>query len=63
MISLVCKATIMVNLSLYPWTPKDHAQKRQSEKRCKEIYADAPCLVKFTKTSKNDYRALCGSKK
>lgn len=63
MISLLCSTTIMVNLSLFPWNKNDFNQKQLAERRCGEIYKASPCLVKFTKTSKRDYKAICGTKK
>jgi hypothetical protein len=63
MITLACAATLIYNLSKLPWNAHDQETLEYAEKRCAQLYADAPCLVRFFKNSKNSYYASCGEAK
>lgn len=58
-----CPKTQMINQSKYAWNDYDKKEMRYAEKRCKQIYKDAPCLKRFYKLDVNDYFALCGKSK
>jgi len=60
---LVCLATIVINTSNEQWNAHDTKTMKSVKKRCKIHYKNAPCLVKFTKTAKKTYNAICGVKK
>lgn len=57
-----CISITVSNLSPEPWNDRDQEQMRFSEKRCAEIYSDAPCLKYFEKYDVLAYRATCGLK-
>lgn len=61
--ALSCPAPVMQNVSGYPWNDYDREELRYCERRCKEIYSDAPCVKLFRKFGKKDYSVICGGKK
>ena len=61
MILFTCVATIMINLSGYPWNQHDIDTKERAVKTCKKDYND--CLKKFIKKEPRVYNAICGGKK
>lgn len=60
---LICAATLMINLSGFEWNDHDDKIKKVAEARCPQLYVNSPCLSKFIKTGKQDYRVLCGKEK
>lgn len=58
MTSLICIATIMVNLSGLPWMDLDLRSKKYAIKVCRVQYKS--CLVKFIKKEFQVYHAICG---
>lgn len=63
MTSVICAATLLINMSSIPWTDKDIEIKKRAEKFCEKNYKDAPCLTKFYKMEEGVYRAVCGKAK
>ena len=61
LLTWVCKAAIMINLSKYPWTKDDYKMLKFVTNRCVVHYDDAPCLKKFIKVAPQEYRAICGA--
>lgn len=62
-LALSCPAPVLQNVSGYPWNSYDKKEQRYAEKRCKQIYDDAPCLKLWRKFGKQDYSAICGAEK
>lgn len=60
---LSCPITVMQNITKYPWNDYDRSILKQTEKRCGEIYKDAPCVKLFKKWDKQDYSVVCGKEK
>lgn len=60
--SLACPATIKINRTDYPWNDFDQKTYERALYRCEYYYPTSPCLKKFIKTAKIDYRAICGKK-
>lgn len=58
---LVCPKVIIRNKTDV-WNDADKAALTTAQKRCGEIYSDAPCVKTFTKTETNVYRVICGAK-
>lgn len=42
------------------WNKRDDLALRSAKKRCREIYKESKCLIKFKKVEENIYRATCG---
>lgn len=59
LISLSCIKPTLINNTKFPWNSFDKTTLKRANKRCKEIYKDAPCLKYFIKTAEKDYRAVC----
>jgi hypothetical protein len=57
---LVCPDTIVINKSKLEWNSVDYKNMLVAKSRCVEHYPEAPCLVVFTKTGFQSYRAICG---
>jgi len=53
----------MQNVTKFPWNDFDRSELKYAEKRCGEIYPDAPCLKLWRKWGKRDYSAVCGEGK
>lgn len=58
----LCLATILINLTSFPWNSHDKETLERARQTCKTDirYADTPCLKRFVKTGERDYRAICG---
>jgi len=54
---------VMQNVSKDPWNDYDRKQMSMAEKRCGELYPDAPCLKLWRKFGIQMYTAICGEKK
>lgn len=51
-----------INNHTKAWHLNDEQVLQKAQKRCKEIWADAPCLKRFDKLDELRYTAACGSK-
>lgn len=56
---LICAATLIFNTKS-SWSQEDDKNLLQAQKRCEQIYPDAPCLVRFYKREPQVYWAVCG---
>jgi hypothetical protein len=59
MISLICSAVILINISSEPWNDRDMRELRTSKTRCQANYPKSPCLKKFVKKGKLWYYGVC----
>lgn len=59
---LSCPKTNIQNVSGYSWNEYDANMLKYSEKRCSQLYSDAPCVKLFRKFGKQDYIVICGEK-
>jgi len=57
---LTCANTEISNTSGLKWNDHDNLILNVAKKRCASLYDDSPCLVKFVKTEKLNYHAICG---
>lgn len=62
-LALSCPATKVVNTSKFAWNDFDQSEMKYAQKRCGEIYNDAPCVKRFTKYNLNQYSVVCGEKR
>jgi hypothetical protein len=65
MISLICAATIWVNMTTFPWNDNDKKAYNRAVYVCSsdEQYSETPCLARFVKKGERDYNAFCGEAK
>jgi hypothetical protein len=56
---MLCKLTIFINLTIYPWNIHDFKTYLSIKDKCSEKYKDTQCLSKFTKYKEKDYHAIC----
>ena len=63
MLLLICTAPQMINTSNEAWNTKDYKTLQISQKRCKQLYPEAPCVKLFHKTEPRVYRVLCKGQK
>lgn len=54
--------TIQVFNQTEEWTHFDQRTYQYAQRRCGELYLDAPCLTRFWKKGKMEYAAACGQK-
>jgi hypothetical protein len=59
-IGLMCPHTAHVNKTDEPWNDYDKKIFLQVQKRCGQIYPDAPCVKLFRKFDTQSYTVLCG---
>ena len=59
-LNLSCPNTKVLNISKEPFNKRDRENLSFSKKRCKKIFKDSPCLLKFMKKSELNYWACCG---
>ena len=62
-IALSCLSPVMQNVTQFPWNDYDRSELKYAEKRCGEIYSDAPCVKLFRKYDKQSYTVICGKEK
>ena len=55
-----CPQTVLDNRSDEPINDMDRWNLSIATKRCKELYKNSPCLVKFIKFAPTAYGAICG---
>lgn len=60
MTSLLCAATIWINLTNFDWNDHDKKIYKRARDVCYTKYKDNPCVKKFIKSGKKSYRVLCG---
>lgn len=60
MAALSCPTPTITN-NTDTWTKFDQTTLENAEKRCGEIYSDAPCLKTFIKKPDGVYDAICGA--
>jgi len=60
--TLSCPKTEIVNTTKFPWNDFDQQNLEYAQKRCSEIYPDAPCAKLFKKYGEQDYSVICGAK-
>jgi hypothetical protein len=60
-LATACPETKMINKSKLPWVEWDYKEMHYAQKRCREIYSDSPCLIRFFKLGFQDYYASCGA--
>ena len=60
--SLLCAATIFINMSGFDWNMHDQKILKRAEYVCgnDKRYEGSTCVKFFTKTEKQVYRVLCG---
>jgi hypothetical protein len=63
LLALTCVLPIMQNTSKFPWNDYDRQELKYAQKRCGEIYSDAPCLRLFRKYNFQQYSVVCGKAK
>lgn len=65
MTSLICAATIMINLTSHPWDSRDAKVIKRAKYVCKTYpkYIGNRCLSKFIKSKKRSYYVICGPKR
>ena len=63
MLSLVCAATIWINLTNSSWNDHDKKIYKRAKFVCENQYKNTPCVKKFIKSGKKMYRVICGYKK
>lgn len=63
LLALSCAAPLMLNTSKYPWNNYDRSELKFAQKRCQEIYKDAPCVKLFKKYNRQQYSVICGEEK
>lgn len=56
-----CPAPVIDNRSA-SWNKQDQQTYEKAQKRCGEIYPEAPCLKMFRKKDDSTYNAVCGEK-
>ena len=61
--ALSCSPPVMQNVSKYPWNDYDKKEMKMAEKRCGELYSDAPCLKLWRKFGDRMYTAICAQEK
>ena len=59
-LAISCPNVKMINRTAFPWNDHDQEVKQSCEKRCPQLYEDAPCLKQFIKYDKQDYDCICG---
>jgi len=59
MISLLCPAIIIVNLTTESWKSIDQKNLDVAKYRCSQIFPDAPCVKKFIKKEPLVYNVIC----
>lgn len=60
-VALICVYTVIVNHT-DTWTARDQQVMEEAQKRCGELFPDAPCLTKIVKRAEQSYRLHCGGK-
>jgi hypothetical protein len=63
LLALSCAKPQMINRTSYPWNENDQWNVEQAKQKCPKIYKNSPCLTKFIKSGKQDYKAICGKEK
>lgn len=61
-LALSCPETKTQNVSGFPWNKRDQEVLVGAQKRCGELYPEAPCLKLLRKYGEHDYSAVCGAK-
>jgi hypothetical protein len=59
--SLLCGPINKVNKTAEAWNDYDAKIFKQVQKRCGELYPDAPCVKLFRKFDSQSYTVLCGA--
>lgn len=60
LLALSCPKTILINQNKQAWNESDYKVLKSAEKRCGEIYPDAPCVKKFYKRpTEQSYWVIC----
>jgi len=59
---LTCAVTVLIGFGP-TLTKAETIVLKSAQKRCKEIYPEAPCLVKLIKKEELLYNAICGKKR
>lgn len=62
MASLTCPEANIVN-NTKTWNKDDQQTLQKAQRRCGELYEDAPCLITFTKKDDLAYTVICGAKR
>jgi len=57
---MICAAVVFINLTSFPINEHDKKTLESAKQHCPKVYKNSPCLKKFVKVGKQDYRALCG---
>jgi hypothetical protein len=60
-LAMNCAPTVLDNRTEV-WSVTDQKSATSASERCSVYYEDSPCLVRFTKTEENVYRAICGER-
>jgi hypothetical protein len=58
---IFCSFTELINQTKDPWNDFDMQILHKAEKRCPELYPDAPCVKKFYKRPEQSYWVVCGA--
>jgi hypothetical protein len=62
MTSLICAATLWINLTNFEWNTHDKKIYNRAKSVCVFKYKSNPCIKKFIKSDKRTYRVICGAK-
>lgn len=60
LLALSCPSVQLINDSGLSWNKYDYSVLQSAQKRCGEIYPDAPCVKKFYKKEEQNYWVVCG---
>lgn len=61
-IAFTCPVPKVVNTTKFPWNRHDEKTLSYANKRCGQVYKDAPCVTWFKKWGKQDYSVVCGGR-
>lgn len=59
-LAMACPQVKYQNVTKFPWNEEDKKTLVQAQKRCGELYPDAPCVKLFRKFGERDYSVICG---
>lgn len=62
MLTMLCTATVWLNLTAFPWNNHDFKTFHNVQSRCSTDprYIETPCVKSFTKSYEQGYRVICG---
>lgn len=60
---MICELLLIYNLSTDPWNEQDQKHLDAARKRCGKLFKTDPCVSRFFKQKKLQYKVLCGPAK